>query len=98
MSDRPRKARRALARQAVKEAHLRERVYRAAPGGSPELPIEVPSSSVVEVHARGIACPLCGGELRVDEHAAEHGLRVVRAHCTRCGVPRVVYFRLPSVN
>jgi hypothetical protein len=90
----PRAERRQIARQAVKDAKDRERLGRLAPGGTRERPIDVVSASLVEVHARSARCPLCAGTLRLDEHAAEHGLRVARVTCTMCMVPRALWFRI----
>jgi hypothetical protein len=90
----PRAERRELARQAVKDAKDRERLARLAPGGTPERPIEVVSASLVDVQARSMRCPLCSGTLRLDEHAAERGLRVARVTCTMCLAPRAIWFRI----
>jgi uncharacterized protein with PIN domain len=47
-------------------------------------------------------CPLCGGELRVDEHAAEtvDGKRLRLAHttCIACSSPRTLYFRIKALS
>ena len=75
-----------------------EKLARLAPGGGADRPIVVTSPSVVEPSARAIPCPLCGGSLRVEEHAAREGLRVVKAVCVCCGVGRQLFFRLAQVN
>ncbi len=99
MSKKPGRRKTAAAKLAARTA-VREREKLAAmlPGGSPDNPIEVPSASVVEVRARSIPCPQCGGELDVGDHAATQyegqSLRVVEARCRRCGAPRALYFRL----
>ncbi len=98
MTGRPRKERRALGRLLAKDARARERVFLAGPGGSNERPILVSSASLVEAQAKSTPCPLCGAELKIDEHAAEGGLRVVRARCFACGVPRAIYFRIAAPN
>jgi hypothetical protein len=71
-----------------------------APGGSPERAIVVTSPAEVEVQARGTPCPVCQGELRVDDHAAETvsgvRVRVARVTCVRCGRKRAIHFRLAA--
>jgi len=80
----------------------REQLASMLPGGSPERPIDVPSASVVEVRARAIPCPQCGGELDVAEHAAitheGEPLRRVDARCRQCGTRRSLWFRLVLVR
>ena len=101
MAKKPTRARTERRIEARRQADLvrdREKLARLQTGGAPERPIEVTSASVVEPSARATPCPLCGGALRVDEHAAEGGLRVVRAACVRCGAPRRIYFRLAAIN
>jgi hypothetical protein len=75
-----------------------EKLARLEEGGSPERAVLITSPSEVEVRARATPCPVCGGELRVEEHTAEtHGgvrVRVARAMCTVCRRPRAIYFRL----
>ena len=62
-------------------------------GGDPQHP-----SSVIEVRARSIPCPLCAGALRIEHHAAHtvHGrsLRVLDVTCVRCGIARQLWFRI----
>ena len=100
MSKKPRARteRREREREQAKLIRERDRLARPLPGGSPERPIEVSSASVIEVQAKGLPCPLCGGEYRIDEHTARsmNGdlLRVVRVHCHQCGAPRDLFFRL----
>jgi hypothetical protein len=69
-------------------------------GGTSERPIEVTSSSVIDVRAQGTPCPLCGGSFRVDEQTAEsvggRSLRTARVTCTSCGIPRTLWFRITS--
>lgn len=94
-----RTARRAAERDARKLVRDRERLAALEPGGSPERPIEVPSPSVIELRARGTPCPQCAGELAVDDHQTEAGLRVVSVTCRRCHVSRRLWFRLaPGPN
>jgi hypothetical protein len=86
--------------------HVRdlERLAELAPGGAPDRPIEIETPPLVEVTVATMACPLCRGTLRLDEHAAEtidgDRLRVAYLTCTSCGIPREVYFRLvaPLLN
>ena len=67
------------------------------PGGAAERPIAVSSSSVIPVRARATPCPLCGGELRLDEELAESAtLRAAQMTCVRCGVPRSLWFAIGS--
>jgi hypothetical protein len=93
-------ARRALVREREKLARDLDRLARLEAGGSPERPIEVVSPSLVEVCSRGTPCPLCGGELRVEEHVAqtigEARLRVARVACAMCGSRRSLYFKVTS--
>jgi hypothetical protein len=68
------------------------------PGGSPERPIEVVSSSVIPVRARAQRCPLCDGSLRLDEESAESAtLRAAHVTCTQCGVARRLWFVIRPV-
>ena len=94
----PRGQRRLLARGEAKLVKERQRLGRLEAGGSPENPVTVVSASLVEPHAASVPCPLCGEKIRIVEHAAETidavRLRVVRVVCTRCGVPRSLYFRI----
>ena len=75
-----------------------ERLARLQPGGSPERPQAVESPAQVDVIAAATPCPLCGGTLRLVEHAAEivAGVRLRVAHlvCTTCRTRRALYFRL----
>ncbi len=102
MSDkkRPRTERRASEREARKLVQARQQLASLARGGAPERPIEVVSSSVIEVRAEGMRCPLCDGPLRVEDHRAPAAnLRAVDVRCRLCGVPRTLWFRIaPTVN
>ena len=93
-----RTARRAAERSARQLVRDREKVAAASAGGSPERPIGVESSSVIEVRARATPCPQCAGELRVGEHRSEAGLRAVDVRCTRCHVARTLWFRIEEPN
>jgi hypothetical protein len=94
----PRAARREAERDAMKLARDRERLAALEPGGSPERPIEITSASEVEVTARGMVCPRCSGEVRIEEHLAEtvggSRLRIARVVCSFCRAQRSIYFRL----
>lgn len=80
------------------EIRERERLAAQLPGGSPEYPIEVASAAVVEIRARSIPCPQCGGQLVLEDHTAEQHegerLRMVSGRCRQCGAPRSLWFRL----
>lgn len=79
-----------------------ERLWLAGPGGSAERAIEVVSPSEVEVKAKSLPCPICRGELRIEEHTAETAgglrVRVARGVCTVCRAPRAIYFRLAAAQ
>lgn len=81
-------------RDRVKLADAREQLARVSPGGSPERPLGIESASVVESRALALGCGRCGGELRLEDHAALQGLRRVRARCRSCGALREVWLRL----
>jgi hypothetical protein len=99
---RARTLRRESARKADALSQSRERLFALTPGGSPDKPIDVDSAAVVEIRARSVPCPRCGGEHSVDEHAAvsAHGerLRETRLRCRKCGSRRSLWFRLPVLN
>ena len=88
------------ARRLAQREHVRdlERLAALAPGGAPERPRDVDTPPLVDVMAEATPCPLCGGSLRLVEHAAETiegvRLRVARVTCTTCGIGRAIYFRL----
>ena len=98
MTKRKRTLRRADDRAQEKLARDLDKLAAHAPGGSPERAIEIASPSEVEVHARSTPCPICRGELRLEEHAAETlagvRVRVARVVCTVCRSRRAIYFRL----
>lgn len=99
---RKRTARRAQDRASAKLSRDRERLFQLGPGGSPERPIVVTSPTEVEVQARSLPCPICDGELRVEEHTAETvgtaRLRVAKVLCAVCHARRAIYFQLASVR
>jgi hypothetical protein len=96
----PNAQRRARARAAEKLGLQRERLAALEPGGGPDCPIDVPSASVVEVHAQAMPCLRCGASTRVDAHSAEtveaRRLRIVRLACPQCGAARMVHYRIVS--
>lgn len=78
-----------------------ERLAGQLPGGAPERAIVVAAASVVEVKARGTACPQCGGELELRGDRAESApggaggvLRAVDLVCRVCHAPRRLWFRI----
>ena len=93
---RARTARRVEARANAAVVRDKERLARLERGGNPAHPIALTTASLVEPDARSRPCPLCAGALRVLEHGAREGLRVVRAVCTQCGVARDIYYRIDS--
>lgn len=79
-----------------------ERLFELGPGGSPARPLVIASPSEVEVQARSLPCPICGGELRVEEHTAETvgtaRLRVAKVVCAGCRAGRRIYFQLAQAR
>jgi len=100
MSKRNRTLRRAEDRAQQKLAGDLEKLALLAPGGSPDRALTITSPSEVEVLARARRCPICQGELRLDEHAAETvagvRLRIARMVCAVCRRKRAIYFQLAS--
>ncbi|MFT3769872.1 MAG: hypothetical protein QM820_30950 [Minicystis sp.] len=98
MSKRKRAVRREEDRAMAKMGRDLEKLAELAPGGSPERAIVITSPSEVEVQARATPCPICRGELRVEEHTAEtiggQRLRVARVVCTVCRARRAIHYRL----
>jgi hypothetical protein len=98
MTKRKRTLRRAEDRAQEKLGRDLEKLAALAPGGAPDRAIEIASPSEVEVRARAMPCPVCQGELTVQEHAAEtHSsmrLRVAKVTCRVCRRERSIYFRL----
>jgi hypothetical protein len=96
----PRGERRQKERIANKLAGARERLANLEAGGAANRPITVQSASQIEPHALATACLRCDGPNRLEEHAAEtidgERLRVARKACARCGVRRVVWFRITT--
>jgi hypothetical protein len=102
VTKRKRAVRRAEDRAQEKFARDLEKIWAHAPGGSADRAIEIASPSEVEVRARATPCPICRGELRVDEHTAEAigglRLRVAKVTCGFCRRGRSIYFRLATLN
>src|ERR1700755_2350371 len=99
---RPRTVRREAQREALARARDRERLFALERGGAPERPTDISAASVVETRAAATTCPRCGGQHRVQEHAAvttTHGrLREAKLACRECGSRRSLWFRLPELN
>jgi endogenous inhibitor of DNA gyrase (YacG/DUF329 family) len=97
-TERARTARRAALRASDKLARQRERLFQLEPGGTPDRPIDVDSSSVVEPRAAALECPRCQLPFRVEAHRAPSSpgmrLREAEVSCPRCGQRRSVWFRL----
>jgi hypothetical protein len=97
---RPRTERRQRERELRKLVRDRQRLSELSPGGSPSHPVTIDSPAVVEVRAASERCPLCDGQLDVEEHAAvDVGgelLREARCRCRQCHAPRSLWFRLGS--
>lgn len=98
---RPRTIARNLERDQRKLLQDKLALAELADGGSPERPIAVESSSVVERRAAGIACVACEQPCHVINHDAitigGARLRRVEVRCTRCNTRRQLYFRVGSL-
>ena len=98
MVKRRRAQQRAEDREAQKLARDLEKLADLGEGGSPERALRISSPAEVEVQARAARCPVCQGELRVEEHTAETiagaRVRVARVACAVCRRKRAIYFRL----
>jgi uncharacterized protein with PIN domain len=98
---RPVRARTALRRARTQDEKLvraRGKLIDLAPGGTPERPIDVPTSAVVEPKASAVRCPRCDEPFVVEAHEAsttEHGrLREAKLRCKSCGKERSLWFRV----
>lgn len=92
-----RTARRQAARATRSLVHDKEKLAALSPGGAPERPLDVTTSSVIEGRARSMPCPQCEGPLTIEDHQAPSAiLRAVAVRCQRCGVARTIYFRIVS--
>jgi hypothetical protein len=94
----PRAQRRADERVLAKIADDRVRLAQLSEGGSPDRPIPVETSALVEPRAASMPCPRCGGEARVEDHIARAVdgdlLRAAHTRCRQCGFLRTVWFRV----
>lgn len=99
---RPRRKRREQEREIRKRVRRTEQAARDLPGGSPDLPIDVASASVVEGAARATPCIQCGGDLELrGDGATSTGrgvLREIALVCRRCHAPRTLWFRIAPVG
>jgi hypothetical protein len=101
---RPRRQRREQERALRAAVKRVERLAEELPGGTPERPIEVASSSVIEPQARATRCPQCASELEIRADRAESTprgvLRAIDVICRRCHAPRTLWFRIaaPGLN
>lgn len=96
---RARTARRVDERAAQKVIADREKLARLSPGGTPEHPIGVVSSAVIDGRATTMRCPLCDGHYRLRDHVSEGaGLRRLDLTCHDCGTPRSIWFRLGTTE
>jgi len=94
-SKRPRTSRREAERAARKLVQDREKLALLSPGGTPERPITVTSTAVIEPRIENMQCVQCGGQYKVREHEAPaSGLRRVDVTCRQCSAPRTLWFRL----
>ena len=93
MATRKRTLQRAQDREAEKAVAARQKLASLEVGGSAERPESVQSACVIEPHAESRSCYACGGSVRVLEHQAVSGLRVVSVRCKDCGRARDVFFR-----
>jgi hypothetical protein len=102
MVKRKRTVQRAADRAQGKLARDLEKLVRLAPGGSPDRAIVIVSPAEVEVRAGSTPCPICQGELRVEEHTAETiagvRLRVAKVACAGCKAQRAIYFKLAGAQ
>ena len=60
------------------------------------------STSGSSTRARSTRCPLCEGQLTIEEHlavtVAGRRLRVAKGACAVCRAPRVIYFELAAAR
>lgn len=72
------------------------------PGGTAELPLDVPSAALVEPKARSVQCPRCDEPFTLEAHEAHSGeagrLREARLHCRLCGSRRSMWFRVVAAS
>jgi hypothetical protein len=87
-----------MERDVKKQIEAKDKLALLSPGGAPERAIEVASASLIEPMARASRCPRCEGDVRLDEHVVERGLRVARVRCTACGSARSLYYRIAALH
>jgi hypothetical protein len=101
---RRRKLQREQQRELRKQVRRTEGMAAKLAGGSPELPIDVTSASVVETRARSTPCVQCGGDLELrGDRATSTARGIVRELslvCRLCHAPRTLWYRIapPPTN
>lgn len=93
---RPRTERRVAERKARDLVRAKEKLFQLGPGGTRARPLEVTSTSVIEVRVLQMPCVQCEvAAYRVREHVSiEAGLRRLDVICRNCGAPRPLWFRV----
>src|SRR5690349_17962736 len=96
-----RTARRAREVKVKKLVRATEKLAHTAAGGSKDHPIEVTSSTVVEIRVHAMRCPQCDGTYAlVDHRSAGQGIRPVDVRCSVCSTARTLWFKIaePQAN
>jgi transposase-like protein len=97
-----RTVRREQARALTRLQSDRERLFKLEPGGEPERPLNASAAAVIEAHATGVPCPLCGSSQEVVEHTAlvHNGVRLreVKLRCRQCGSKRSLWFKIVGAS
>lgn len=97
-----RTVRREQARALTRLQSDRERLFKLEAGGSAERPLEASSAAVIEAHATGVPCPLCGAQQELLEHAASvhEGVRLreTKLRCRQCGSQRSLWFKIVGTS
>lgn len=79
---------------------MKRKLLALEPGGSPDRPLDVLTSSVIEPKAKSTRCPSCDEPFELEAHEAhtdEHGrLREVALACRFCGERRSMWFRIAA--
>lgn len=98
MSSRKRSVRRAADRTSEKLTRDLERLALLSPGGAPERPIVIETAIAIDNRARATPCPVCGGDVDLEDHTAETiqgvRLRLARVRCRLCKRARNIYFEV----
>jgi len=90
-----RTARRAREQQVKKLVRATEKLAHTAVGGSKDHPIEVTSSTVVEIRVHAMRCPQCEGTYAIVDHrSAGQGIRPVDVRCNVCSTARTLWFKI----